>query len=429
MKRAFLYLRVSTEEQKKHGLSVDTQLEALEKFCKENNYVVAGIYNDAGISAHVKYTKRKDLVRMIEDANRGAGDIILFTKLDRWFRSVDDYYDVMRQLPDGFPWKAIWEDYETETSAGRFKVNIMLSIAQAEAERTSERIRAVLDYKRAKGEYVGGNAPTGYLYDIESKTLIKDESTRKGMESFFSTYLQTGSRKLAIESAKKYGVNIPYGHFARVVKNPSYTGNIHGYTFEPYITEQEHYEIIKLVKKQFRSRTGTVYFFTGLLLCPYCNKRLVTTMVRTGKNEYKYYRCQSGVNHETINLNEKKIEKNLLAILEKKLNTYNAQILKKSYAKESSAKIKKLEERLERIGIRFEDGDITVEEYKEKRNAIKSEIANLKIVKPEKNVIELPQEWKEIYNKLNDQNKQAFWRGIIDTIVMQKDYSCEINFR
>ena len=42
--------------------------------------------------------------------------------------------------------RAIWEDYETETSAGVFKVNIMLSVAQSEADMTSERIKAVNDF-------------------------------------------------------------------------------------------------------------------------------------------------------------------------------------------------------------------------------------------------------------------------------------------
>ena len=51
MKRAALYVRVSTQEQKNSGLSVDSQIDALEKYCEEQGYTVAGVYNDAGISA------------------------------------------------------------------------------------------------------------------------------------------------------------------------------------------------------------------------------------------------------------------------------------------------------------------------------------------------------------------------------------------
>ena len=146
-KRAAIYVRVSTAEQKEHGLSVDNQLDALKNYCQERGFSIAGIYNDAGISARKKYRSRPALLQLLEDCQKHKIDIILFTKLDRWFRSVADYYAV-QQVLDGakVPWRAIWEDYETETSAGVFKVNIMLSVAQAESDRTSERIKAVLEY-------------------------------------------------------------------------------------------------------------------------------------------------------------------------------------------------------------------------------------------------------------------------------------------
>lgn len=57
MKNAAIYVRVSTQEQKKHGLSVDSQILALKEYCKENGYHISGIYNDAGISARKRYTR------------------------------------------------------------------------------------------------------------------------------------------------------------------------------------------------------------------------------------------------------------------------------------------------------------------------------------------------------------------------------------
>lgn len=98
MKRAALYVRVSTQEQKNSGLSVDSQIDALEKYCEEQGYTVAGIYNDAGISARKKYTKRPALLQLLEDCRQHKIDIILFTRLDRWFRAVAGYYEVQRYL-------------------------------------------------------------------------------------------------------------------------------------------------------------------------------------------------------------------------------------------------------------------------------------------------------------------------------------------
>ena len=64
MKRVACYVRVSSEEQKLHGYSVDSQITALEEYCIDNNYKVVGIYNDAGISAHKSYKKRPALLQL-----------------------------------------------------------------------------------------------------------------------------------------------------------------------------------------------------------------------------------------------------------------------------------------------------------------------------------------------------------------------------
>ncbi len=154
MKRVAIYVRVSTEEQRKNGLSVDNQIEALTEFCRDNQFSVVDVYNDAGISARKSYKNRPELLRLINDCQSNRVDLVIFTKLDRFFRSVADYYACIEQM-NNVPWRAIWEDYETETSSGVFKVNIMLSVAQAESDRTSERVKSITDYRRAKGEYIG----------------------------------------------------------------------------------------------------------------------------------------------------------------------------------------------------------------------------------------------------------------------------------
>ena len=144
MKKVGLYVRVSTQEQKLHGISIENQLDALQKYCKEKGYIIVATYNDAGVSAHGSYKKRPALLQMIQDCQEKKIELLLFTRLDRFFRSVGDYYLVTSQM-DKVPWKAIWEEYETETSDGQFRVNIMLSIAEAEAARTSEKIKSIMD--------------------------------------------------------------------------------------------------------------------------------------------------------------------------------------------------------------------------------------------------------------------------------------------
>ena len=175
MKKVGLYVRVSTQEQKLHGISIENQLDALQKYCKEKGYIIVATYNDAGVSAHGSYKKRPALLQMIQDCQEKKIELLLFTRLDRFFRSVGDYYLVTSQM-DKVPWKAIWEEYETETSDGQFRVNIMLSIAEAEAARTSEKIKSIMDYKRERGDHLG-TVPLGYR--TENKKLAIDPTNRK----------------------------------------------------------------------------------------------------------------------------------------------------------------------------------------------------------------------------------------------------------
>ena len=65
--KAALYIRVSTEEQAKHGLSLEEQKHDLMEYCKDKHYEVFDTYKDDGISAHISMSKRPELQRLIQD--------------------------------------------------------------------------------------------------------------------------------------------------------------------------------------------------------------------------------------------------------------------------------------------------------------------------------------------------------------------------
>ena len=54
--RCEIYLRVSTDEQRDNGYSIDSQLRMIKEYCKKNKYDIIDVYNDAGHSG-------KDLMR------------------------------------------------------------------------------------------------------------------------------------------------------------------------------------------------------------------------------------------------------------------------------------------------------------------------------------------------------------------------------
>ena len=186
--RIALYARVSTEEQAIHGLSIEAQSEALEEWAKQEHANVVGTYIDAGISARKPASKRPSMQRLLADIERGKIDMVVFTKLDRWFRNIAEYYKVQEILErHGVNWRTIHEDYDTSTASGRFKVNIMLAVAQDEADRTSERIKAVFDSKRKRGEVVSGSVPPGVK--IENKKHVVDPDVAPMVQDIFQFFI------------------------------------------------------------------------------------------------------------------------------------------------------------------------------------------------------------------------------------------------
>ena len=152
-----LYIRVSSDEQARHGLSLPEQRATLLNYAKENKYTVVDIYADEGFTASKQPHRRKEFQRMLRDCRAGLIEKIVFLKLDRWFRSVRDYYRTQDVLDEcNVTWECVLEDYDTTTRAGKLNLNIRLAIAEDEAANASERVKFVFNGKVSRKEAITG---------------------------------------------------------------------------------------------------------------------------------------------------------------------------------------------------------------------------------------------------------------------------------
>lgn len=196
--RAALYIRVSTEEQAMHGYSLDAQKEALMHYARNHSMEIASVYIDEGVTARKSFRVRPQFNRMLQDVQADKLDIILFIKLDRWFRNVSDYYEVQKILDaHNVDWAATEEQYDTTTANGRLNLNLRLAIAQDESDRTSERIKFVFRNKVARKEVVTGRFPPGLK--VENKYLVLDPETAGIVRELFQHYAEHGSKHGAVQ--------------------------------------------------------------------------------------------------------------------------------------------------------------------------------------------------------------------------------------
>lgn len=443
MKRVFLYVRVSTEEQAIHGLSIGAQTEALQAWAKKEGHKVVGVYTDAGISARKPASKRPELQRLLQDVRDEKGDLIAFTKLDRRFRNISEYYKVQEVLEKyNVDWKTIHEDYDTSNASGRLKINIMLSVAQDEADRTSERIKAINEAKRQKLEPLTGDCPLGYKQ--QNKKYIKDPETEAGVSAFLNRYLESGSVSEAQKAALEHGIRISYQRAHKMLGATCYYGryfDADGMT-PPYISKEDYDKIQSMRNRIVRkTKANRVYIFSGLISCGECGKRM-GGRVNTNQGSF-FYNCTSHYMRASgctnnANILERKIETYLLESIEEKVNqlkyevsTLNSQDKQKDHKAEISA----LAAKCERTKDLYIDGLISREEcnrrIEENKKRIQSLEKELKSVRPKDfSRLEkaLEKEWKTMYLGLKKEQKRDFWRIIIKEIRIYKDRHIEYDF-
>ena len=446
--RVALVPRVSTDEQVRTGDSLQAQEDALVEYANNNNMKIVGIYRDEGHSARKPVLKRPVMLQLLEDVKAGKIDRILVTKLDRWFRNVEQYYAVQRILDKhNVAWQAILENYETATADGRFKVNIMLSVAENESDRTSERIKFVFDSKLAKKE-VFFNLPLGYTTEeIDGvRRAVKDPETQHIVEDFFSRAMATSIRRAAEEMNAKYDRVHPYKYWWEITKREIYTGVYKGIEdFAPaYISKEEFEELNNKRKTIRKTQQNRVYIFAGLLSCPNCGRRLGGKYCTSGTGkEYMYYRCVrklAGTCDFKV-VTEMNIEKYLLdnvrEELEKLVLSSEAQPHEKKKGKPKKSEVEKLNERLRRLNVAFFAGNMDDEEYAEQTKTIKEQIARAQAeeIKAEKPVDTtavkafLATDYEAIYETLTKEERRALWRSVVDEIILDGTEPVGIKFK
>lgn len=440
--RVALYPRVSTEEQFLHGYSLQTQEEVLTQYARDHGYKIVKVYRDEGHSARKPALKRPIMQELLADVKAGKIDRILFIKLDRWFRNVREYHKIQEILEQhNVTWQATMEDYSTATADGRLKVNIMLSVAENESDRTSERIKFVLDGKRRRKEWCfpGGPVqwPYGYMPQIIDgvKRCVKNPETAPIVQDFWDYVVKYNSvRKAGMYCCEKYGITRNYRTWMVTARSELYTGNfrgVEGYC-APYVSKSDWERIIvghEIVKKT--QRPERVYLFTGLIRCPCCGTTLKATF-KTYPNdrnkEFNGYRCNNSklrtcdFGHQ---LSERKIEKYLLANITDQLSAYVTSIEAEETKKQRKPNLQDvvtLNERLRRLNVIYMAGNLSDEDYATEAKQLKAEIEKAKAavdVQPTNiQAIKdfLSSNFLDIYSTLSKEDQRRMWRSLISEI-------------
>ena len=457
VERVVCYIRVSTQEQKLHGLSLDAQRDTLSRYAKLHGLKIVDWYEDEGVSGRKLIKRRPALQRMLHDAQADKFDRIIFIKLDRYFRSVAEYHECQKILETHkVLWTATEEKYDLTTANGRFWVTQKLAMAEYEADQTSERIKLVNEYKVRSGQALMGSSALGLGFMVQKdsegvKRVVKDPETAPHLEAFIDHFLTHGSKRGALDYVnEKFNTSYNTKNFDKKLNDTKIYGHYKGNDnyCEPYIDKATYDKLQGMKKKNIKvSDNRKTYLFSGLVRCPKCGGAMVgkfcgkqTDRRPNGKTyvymrDYYYYRCRRlsdmySCDYKTL-IREDKIEATLLNQINGLINEYITEVkIEDNIQVQNNIedKIAKVNGEISRLNNMYRKARISESEYDKEYDQLTVKLKSLETqLEPVKErdltIYEelLKSDWRNIYNALTKENKRSFWRKYIKQINISLD--------
>ena len=176
MKRAALYLRVSTLDQ-----HPETQLLDLQQMAAQRDYEIAAQYTDriSGTKA-----RRPGLDKMMADARRGRFDVVLVWASDRLARSVKHFLEVLDELNHlNVEFVSYREQIDTGGPLGRAIIVIVGAVAELERNLIVERVRAGMRRAKLEGRHIGRKP-----LDLDRIGILRDRSQGLSLGQLAKSY-------------------------------------------------------------------------------------------------------------------------------------------------------------------------------------------------------------------------------------------------
>lgn len=448
--RVAIYIRVSTDKQVKDGDSMRDQLATGQKYIDSHeNMILVDTYIDDGISG--QKLKRDDFQRLIDDVRAGRIDLIIFTRLDRWFRNLRHYLNTQDILDKhGVSWTAIEQPYfDTSTPHGRAFVNNSMIWAELEAQNDSDRILGVFDYKVDNGEVLSGSTPLGYK--IVNKHLVPDDDAPTAV-AIFQYYRKTGNLSMTLRYMEsEFGLVRSAASLKNMLTNTKYIGEFRdNKEYCPAIIDHDlFFDVQRLLKINIKSGKKHDYIFSGLVVCDDCDHIMSGCQQRARgrvradgtRITYKYsvYRCRQGVNlHRCPNRKlvfETTLESMLLDRIRPELEKYIAEYeVANLPALRTDAKRRSVEGKMQKLKDLYLNDLITMDEFKLDREKLLMQLEkiNAEDSRPVKDLSYLKNflkmDFESVYDSLSIPERRELWRSIVKEIRVDHDKNIHIIF-
>jgi site-specific DNA recombinase len=336
-KRAFVYLRVSSEGQvntgySRDGLSIDSQRAEAERKAAELDTDIVKIFRDPGKSAFVDLHKRTDFLEMLDELKRcnehqaTRVDYVIIWASDRWARNTIEHFQAHDMVQaTGARLVSITEPMIGEGTPEAFYFEGMKAVQnQYDSMRTGRAVKGGLYRKALTGGSYGGNR-LGYIKTIEQLPdgsrvggIVPDPNCHHFITLGFQLYA-SGEYSLSqladelyflglrsLRTKRKASGKVGLTAWQRMLRNPYYVGLIvykRGTPDEQVfpgrhdaLIDQETFDQVqtRLDEKRVAGERPQrhQHYLRGSLFCGECGRRMVYGLSRSKSGQrYAYYFC------------------------------------------------------------------------------------------------------------------------------------------
>ena len=406
--RCAVYVRVSTDDQRDNGYSIDSQLRMIKEYCEKNDYSIIDVYNDAGHSE--KDLMRPEMQRLLKDIKLKKIDKLIAIKVDRltrnnydgfWLLNYCEEYDVKIEL--------ILEPYDVSTANGEMIFGMNLVFGQRERKEIGARTKRAME-EMALEKIHPSKAPYGYIRNKGTGHLEVEPIEAQVVKEIFELCKQGNSTRNIATIMKDNNAYLKQGKWKsdrvyKILTNSIYIGifeygkykrkpqdilRVENYC-EPIIDEITWNATRNVLVKNKHSNYGEyIHLFSGLVKCPICGNIMSSSesfKYPNGKLKVYYHlRCKNhNCNGFGLHYNTEKIENKLKRTLEEltifilsmdnEIITCNS--TKSNDVKEIEKAIEKLKLQEKRLIDLYISSNLDVETINLKNDVIKKEIDKL----------------------------------------------------
>jgi Site-specific recombinases, DNA invertase Pin homologs len=465
MKKAALYIRVSTDEQTEYSPSA--QLDELLKYASEHSLAIDEkfIFRDEGISGR-NAAHRPAFMSMISLAKKKPRpfDVILCHKFDRFARSREDsvIYKALLKRDCGIRVISIKEPVPQDDKFGVIYESMLEAMAEYYSLNLAEEVKKTMLKKAENGEYQA-YAPFGYRN--QNKTLVPIDSESKIVKYIFSEFISGKSfysiaGQLNLMDIKTHKNN-PFDSrgIKYILQNPVYIGFsrwtptgkagrlqntntiIAKGTFTPIISQ----EIFFLAQQKISVKPYSHHqprqnspWFSGIVKCSCCGASLVCGQYyKNGGCQLQCGNYNHGICKTSHSISSNKLEKAFFTALNTYYQNSNVQgyqiTLKQKEGLNAQAllvksSIKKLTQNLEKAKTAYLNGIDTLEEYKSTKVPLLNKLQKLEESLPAKNSDTAKTEILPTFNQLVKTNPLSIKQVVQKIIYCPKENCFKVYF-